>query len=151
MDCQAPLSMGFSRQECWSGLPRCPPGHHPSPGIRPEPLASAVRFFTASTTWEAPREGKCLQMVPEPVKGLQSCEVLCDCSPRPVTPLCPWKGPGGARSSLEGAGAVPKLGQASLFLWSCFSSLVSGDLAPARATPGSRPPACSEPDSRGGA
>ena len=30
---QAPLSMGFSRQECWSGLPCPPPGDHPSPGI----------------------------------------------------------------------------------------------------------------------
>ena len=30
---QAPLSMGFSRQEYWSGLP-CPlPGHFPNPGI----------------------------------------------------------------------------------------------------------------------
>ena len=29
---QAPLSMGFSRQECWSGLTRPPPGDLPSPG-----------------------------------------------------------------------------------------------------------------------
>ena len=31
--CQAPLSMGFSRQECWSGLPFPSPGDHPDPGI----------------------------------------------------------------------------------------------------------------------
>ena len=31
--CQAPLSMGFSRQECWSGLPGPPPGDLPHPGI----------------------------------------------------------------------------------------------------------------------
>ena len=31
--CQAPLSMGFSRQECWSGLPFPPPGDLPDPGI----------------------------------------------------------------------------------------------------------------------
>ena len=30
---QAPLSMGFSRQECWSGLPFPPPGDLPQPGI----------------------------------------------------------------------------------------------------------------------
>ena len=30
---QAPLSMGFSRRECWSGLPCPPPGHLPDPGI----------------------------------------------------------------------------------------------------------------------
>ena len=36
---QAPLSMEFSRQECWSGLPLPSPGDHPNPGIEP---ASAV-------------------------------------------------------------------------------------------------------------
>ena len=30
--CQAPLSMGFSRQEYWTGLPRPPPGDLPDPG-----------------------------------------------------------------------------------------------------------------------
>ena len=32
---QAPLSMGFSRQECWSGLPFPLPGDLPNPGIEP--------------------------------------------------------------------------------------------------------------------
>ena len=32
---QAPLSMGFSRQEYWSGLPCSPPGDLPNPGIEP--------------------------------------------------------------------------------------------------------------------
>ena len=32
---QAPLSMGFSRQECWSGLPFPFPGNLPDPGIEP--------------------------------------------------------------------------------------------------------------------
>ena len=53
---QVPLSMGFSRQENWSGLPCCPPGDLPDPGIEPASLMSAVLaggFFTASTTWEA--------------------------------------------------------------------------------------------------
>ena len=31
--CQAPLSMGFSRQEYWSGLPLPSPGDLPDPGI----------------------------------------------------------------------------------------------------------------------
>ena len=52
---QVPLSMGFSRQKYWSGLP-CPhPGDLPDPGIKP--LVSPVLasgFFTASATWEAP-------------------------------------------------------------------------------------------------
>ena len=33
--CQAPLSMGFSRQEHWSGLPFPSPGDLPNPGIKP--------------------------------------------------------------------------------------------------------------------
>ena len=33
---QAPLSVGFSRQEYWSGLPFPPPGDLPDPGIKPE-------------------------------------------------------------------------------------------------------------------
>ena len=33
--CQAPLSMGFSKQEYWSGLPCPPPGDLPNPGIEP--------------------------------------------------------------------------------------------------------------------
>ena len=32
---QAPLSIGFSRQECWSGLPCPSPGDLPDPGIKP--------------------------------------------------------------------------------------------------------------------
>ena len=54
---QAPLSMGFSRQECWSRLPCPPPGDLPEPGIEPASLKSpalADRFFTSSATWEAP-------------------------------------------------------------------------------------------------
>ena len=34
--CQAPLSMEFSRQEYWSGLPCPPPADLPNPGIKPE-------------------------------------------------------------------------------------------------------------------
>ena len=33
--CQAPLPMGFSRQEYWSGLPFPSPGDRPDPGIEP--------------------------------------------------------------------------------------------------------------------
>ena len=53
---QDPLSMGFSRQEHWSGLPCSPPGDLPDPGIEPESLMSPAvgdMFFTTSTTWEA--------------------------------------------------------------------------------------------------
>ena len=38
---QAPPSMGFSRQECWSGLPFPSPGDLPDPGI--EPVSPALQ------------------------------------------------------------------------------------------------------------
>ena len=38
--CQAPLSLGFSRQEYWSGLPFPSPGDLPDPGIEPESFVS---------------------------------------------------------------------------------------------------------------
>ena len=53
---QAPLSMGFSRQEYWSGLPFPPPEDLPNAGIEPEsvaPPALTGRLFTTSATWEA--------------------------------------------------------------------------------------------------
>ena len=53
---QTSWSMGFSRQECWSGLPCPPPGNLPDPGIKPKSLTSpalAGGFFTPSASWEA--------------------------------------------------------------------------------------------------
>ena len=38
--CQGPLSMGFSRQEYWSGLPCPPPGDLPHSGMEPASLKS---------------------------------------------------------------------------------------------------------------
>ena len=52
--CQAPLSMVFSRQEYWSGLPYPPPGDLPNLGIKPASLMSPALtggFFTTSATW----------------------------------------------------------------------------------------------------
>ena len=51
--CQVPLSMGFARQEYWSGMPFPSPGNFPDPGIKPlSPALQAVScialgFFTA--------------------------------------------------------------------------------------------------------
>ena len=44
---QAPLSMGFSQQDYWSGLPCPPPEDLPDPGIEPSSPALAGGFFTA--------------------------------------------------------------------------------------------------------
>ena len=49
--CQAPLTVGFSRQESWSGLPFPPPGDLLDPGtesLSPEPPALAGGFFTTA-------------------------------------------------------------------------------------------------------
>ena len=51
MDCRAPLSMGFSRQEHWSGLTFPSPGDLPNPGIEPVSLVLAGGFFTTSATF----------------------------------------------------------------------------------------------------
>ena len=44
--CQAPLFLGFSRQEYQSGLPCPPPGNLSHPGTEPASPALAGRFFT---------------------------------------------------------------------------------------------------------
>ena len=54
---QAPLSVEFSRQECWSGLPCPPPGDLPDPGIEPASPALAGRFFTTEPPGK-PLEGE---------------------------------------------------------------------------------------------
>ena len=54
---QAFLSMGFSRQEYWSGLPCHPLGDLPDPGTKSVPLTSpalAGRVFTTSLYHKAP-------------------------------------------------------------------------------------------------
>ena len=66
---QTPLSMGFFRQEYWSGLPCPPPGDLPNPGIEPESLISP-----------ALQEGSLLLAPPgkPKVKVVQSCQILFD-------------------------------------------------------------------------
>ena len=44
--CQAPLSMGFPRQEYWNGLPFPPAGDLPGPGIKTASSAFTGGFFT---------------------------------------------------------------------------------------------------------
>ena len=87
MDCiahQASLSMRFSRQEYWSGLPYPPPEDLSNPGIKPTSLMSpalAGIFFISSAAWEAQKLIDIVAVVPCLVT--QSCLTLChpmDCS-----------------------------------------------------------------------
>ena len=53
---QAPLSVGFSRQEYWSGMPFPPSQDLPDPRIQPVSLKSPAlsgRLFTTGAIWEA--------------------------------------------------------------------------------------------------
>ena len=68
---QAPLFVGFPRQEYWSGLP-CPSRNIPSPGIESASPALAAGFFTT----EPP--GKSYVTAYVHAKSLQSCPTLCD-------------------------------------------------------------------------
>ena len=72
---QAPLSMGVSRQEYWSGLP-CPPwGDLPQPGVEPMslvPTSLVSGLFTTSATWEAhKRDCVCVQSCFSHVRSVQ--------------------------------------------------------------------------------
>jgi len=51
--CQTLLSMEFSRQEYWSGLPFPPPGDLPDPRIEHASLALEGRFVIPCATWKA--------------------------------------------------------------------------------------------------
>ena len=53
--CQAPLSMGFSRQEYWSGLPFLSPGQSSWPRDWTQVSCTAGRFFTNWATREFPK------------------------------------------------------------------------------------------------
>jgi len=62
------LSLGFSRQEYWSGLACPPPRDLSEPGIKPTSLMSPALtggFFTTSTTWEAGNYKKKNKLNPE--------------------------------------------------------------------------------------
>ena len=70
---QTPLSMGFSRQEYWSGLPCPPPGALPNPEIKPQSPALQVESLQS----EPPGKPK-MEAAAAAAKSLQSCPTLCD-------------------------------------------------------------------------
>ena len=79
---QAPLSMGFSKQEYWSGLSCPPPGDLPDPGIKPASPELASRFFTAEPPGKPDKFKRDFKYVLCLVTQL--CPTLCDpmdCSP----------------------------------------------------------------------
>ena len=87
---QAPLSMGFSRQEYLNGFLFPPPGDLPDPGIKPGSLASVAlggRFFTSNAAWKVHKNNKCavssgadllFTHIIYQIRSDQSCPTLCD-------------------------------------------------------------------------
>ena len=113
---QATLSMGFHRQEYWSGLPFPAPGDLHDPEILPSSLASpalADRFFTTEPPGKSPSywiiknvkvNGKPLMHVHACCSVSQSCSPLCD--PRGLQhtrPPCPSLATGVCPSSCPNA------------------------------------------------
>ena len=58
---QIPLSMGFSRQECWSELPFPSPGDLPDPGIEPGSPALQPDALPSETPGKPPLNGGSLK------------------------------------------------------------------------------------------
>ena len=74
--CQAPLSMGFSRQGYWSGLPCPPPGDLPDPGIKPVSLKVSCMGRWALYHWR--HLGSPVFMVKSPfkIKNIYACNTF---------------------------------------------------------------------------
>ena len=91
--CQAPLSMGFSRQEYWSGLPFPPPADLPDPGIEPvSPVPPALQADSSLLSHRGSPTCKMrysLNDLPGPQAPLTSQECVkasnCDCICRDVS------------------------------------------------------------------
>ena len=73
---QAPLSMGFSRQEYWSGWPCPPPGDCPKPGIQPTAPATSPALAGGFFITEPPRKPVVM------IKGLPQILVISSCGPQ---------------------------------------------------------------------
>ena len=71
---QASPSMGFSRQEYWSGLPCPSPGDLPDPGIEPGSPALGVDALTSEPM---PMEGHTIMTLAELLKKFKQCMKVC--------------------------------------------------------------------------
>ena len=108
---QSPLSMGFSRQEYWSGLPFPFPGDLPHPGIEPASPALAGGFFTielpgrpgyAGDSNEQPRVRTTAGNLESPCLSLFPPGCRCDQERKPWNPRDPRRSPTSALLELWG-------------------------------------------------
>ena len=101
--CQAPLSMEFSRQEYWSGLPFPTSGDLSDPGIKSASFVSPAftgEFFYHWITWKAPLKNEdyelkqpALSQVKQTESENESHSVVSD-SLQPYGLYSPWNSPG---------------------------------------------------------
>ena len=160
---QAPPSMGFSRQEYWSGLPFPSPGHLPDAGTGPASSALAGGFFTTDPPRKSPNTrgkqgGQALGLSGNSGlrRPLRSHRALPVPSPLPWTPSrlrvtspCPGSGVTGSKhlcSCYRSASASLPLPHSPLDLHPVSPSRRSA--SPELAGPPSFPPPC--PDRRQG-
>ena len=89
---QVPLSIEFSRQEYWSGLPCPPPGDLVTQGSNPGLLQCRWILYQLSQQGSLnPADSKWNPMLRAAVLVTQSCWMLCNCIPPSL--FCPWNSP----------------------------------------------------------
>ena len=87
---QAPPSVGFSRQEYWSGLPSPSPGDLPNPGIEPRSPALQAGASTSAPPGKHNVVGLNVRGPEEKVPPLVSGSDESGCSCLPTVPLATW-------------------------------------------------------------
>ncbi|CAN0096354.1 unnamed protein product [Rangifer tarandus platyrhynchus] len=81
--CQAPLSMGFSRQKYWSGLPCPPPGGLPDSGLKPvSPVSPTLQVdsLPAESSRKPPRGAEAQLNIAWPISGRLQIQAQVVCS-----------------------------------------------------------------------
>ena len=129
---QAPLSVGFSRQEYRCGLPCPPPRDLPNPGLKPRSLMSpalAGRFFITGTTWETKGEGRREKfLAPHLAASLGVVGTICCHGDFPggsvVKKLPSSVRDAGDSGSVPGLGRSPGGGNGNPFQYSCLGTPV---------------------------
>ena len=103
---QAPLSVRFSQQECWSALPSSPPGNLPNPGVEPVSWSCisyiAGRFFAAEPPGSPPHPSAAAKLL----RSYYYAEKL----PNRLRIIeTHWKSPLGSPTLTELAGQIPRV------------------------------------------
>ena len=92
---QAPLSMGFSRQQSWSGLPFPSPGDLPNPGIEPGSPTLQTDALPSEPPGKSLKHGRFIQIATALcAQSRQLCLTLQLYGLEPARLLCPWDSPG---------------------------------------------------------